>query len=305
MKKRGEYYITQFFYLNLQTLILISKMKQLKFLMAALTLLMGISLTSCLNSDSNSDNTQGHFARVKQGDMTTGYSPYFEDYAGNKLLPTVASLTQIEASGDFKMSSSNFVFITYKLAEIEKTAKSETGTTPSSYDITLLSAVACDGPTPIMVENNEAMENTVVENAPIFTLIYNASYSYSPFLYDKETLFLPIYYKMENKAEQVKQHKLNLVCNFEGIASGSTEIVFYVRHDRGTDEKNEALNVAYNGYDIKTAIARFSALAGNEPKKIVIKVKETGEYSSSNTMPEEYTTYSCDFKEGSIISKNN
>ena len=29
MKKRGEYYITQFFYLNLQTLIFIGKMKQL------------------------------------------------------------------------------------------------------------------------------------------------------------------------------------------------------------------------------------------------------------------------------------
>ncbi len=51
MKKRGEYYITQFFYLNLQTLIFIGKMKQLKFLMVALTLLMGISFTSCLNSD--------------------------------------------------------------------------------------------------------------------------------------------------------------------------------------------------------------------------------------------------------------
>ncbi len=42
MKKRGECYITQFFYLNLQTLIFIGKMKQLKFLMVALTLLMGI-----------------------------------------------------------------------------------------------------------------------------------------------------------------------------------------------------------------------------------------------------------------------
>ena len=53
MKKRGEYYITQFFYLNLQTLIFIGKMKQLKFLMVALTLLMGISFTSCLNSDND------------------------------------------------------------------------------------------------------------------------------------------------------------------------------------------------------------------------------------------------------------
>ena len=59
MKKRGEYYITQFFYLNLQTLIFIEKkMKQLKFLVVALTLLMGISFTSCLNSDSDPYNVK-------------------------------------------------------------------------------------------------------------------------------------------------------------------------------------------------------------------------------------------------------
>ena len=37
--------------IGMQTLIFIGKMKQLKFLMVALTLLMGISFTSCLNSD--------------------------------------------------------------------------------------------------------------------------------------------------------------------------------------------------------------------------------------------------------------
>ena len=42
MKKRGEYYITQFFYLNLQTLIFIGNDETIKnFLMVALTLLMG------------------------------------------------------------------------------------------------------------------------------------------------------------------------------------------------------------------------------------------------------------------------
>ena len=42
MKKRGEYYITQFFYLNLQTLIFIEKkMKQLKFLGGCLDIVDG------------------------------------------------------------------------------------------------------------------------------------------------------------------------------------------------------------------------------------------------------------------------
>ena len=78
--------------------------------------------------------------------------------------------------------------------------------------------------------------------------------------------------------------RLNRVCNFEGITSESTEIVFYVRHDRGTDEKNDVVNVAYNGYNIKTAIARFSALTGNEPKKVVVKVKDCLLYTSETDL---------------------
>lgn len=279
-------------------------MKQMKFLMVAFTLLMGISLTSCLNSSDNSDNTQGHFARVKRGDITSGYQDYFEDYLGNKLLPTSTSLIQVEANGNFKMSSSNFAFITYKMLELDGTTKAETETTAKSYDINLLSAVNCDGPTPVTVEKTEDMENVAVENAPIFSLTYDNGYS--PFLYDKETLFLPVYYKMENKAEQVSQHKLNLVCNLEGITPESTDIVFYLRHDRGTDEKSEALNVAYNGYNIRQALARFTAATGGkEPTKVIVNVKETGAYASSNELPEKYTVYSGEFKVGSIMSKSN
>ena len=76
MKKRGEYYITQFFYLNLQTLIFIGKMKQLKFLMVALTLLMGISFTSCLNSDNDYAPTVGGFVKVGGGMFGTTFTLY-------------------------------------------------------------------------------------------------------------------------------------------------------------------------------------------------------------------------------------
>lgn len=281
-------------------------MKQLKFLMVALTLLMGISFTSCLNSDDNSDYTQQHFARVRQGDITTGYRSYFEDLAGNKLFPTTASLTQVEAGG-FKMSSADFVLIVYKLIEAEDTTKAANNsgtTTPVSRDINLLGAVACDGPTPIIVEDALEMESAAVENAPIYTLNYSNG-GLLPFLYDKEILFLPVWYRMENKQETLAQHKLNLICNFEDMNSESTEIVFYVRHNRGTDEKYEVINVANNGYDIKAAVDRFIAMTGKEPKTIAVKVKETGEYSSSNTLPNDYTVYRGDFKLGSEISKRN
>lgn len=41
MKKRGECYITQFFYLNLQTLIFIGKMKTIKILDGCLDIVDG------------------------------------------------------------------------------------------------------------------------------------------------------------------------------------------------------------------------------------------------------------------------
>lgn len=236
-------------------------MKQLKFLMVAPTLLMGVSFTSCLNSDDNYDRTQGHFVRVKGG-----YASYFEDIVGNKLFPTAASLINVEANSDFKMSSTNFAFITYTLVEDEGKTKAETGMEASSYSIELLSGVAYDAPMPILAERDEDMENVALENAPIVSLIVSGS-PYVPFLYDEETLFLPIFYQMENKVEQQKQHKLNLVCSLEGITSESTDITFYVRHDCGTDKKKEAMNVAYSGYDIRMAVERFKAITMLLPRK--------------------------------------
>lgn len=275
-------------------------MKQLKFLIVAFTLLMGVSLTSCLKSDDNSNKPYAHFVRVAEGTTVDGYQRHFEDYIGNKLYPTNASLLQVEAASNFKMGTTHFAYIQYKAVESEK--KTKTGTeTAKSLDINLLSAVTCDGPEPLMAKNKADMERLAVENAPILSLNYGSGFA--PFLFDKKTLFLPIYYKMENKTEQVPQHKHRLVCNLEDITSGITDLVFYVRHDRGTDEKTEAINVAHNGYDISAVVEHFVEVTGAEPKNIIVKVKETGE--NLTTMPEEYTTYTGEFKPAAPINKTN
>ena len=49
-------------------------MKQLKFLMVALTLLMGISFTSCLNSDNDYAPTVGGFVKVGGGMFGTTFT---------------------------------------------------------------------------------------------------------------------------------------------------------------------------------------------------------------------------------------
>ena len=72
-------------------------MKQLKFLMVAFTLLMGVSFTSCLNDDAGESMYDGI------GYVRTVMGSYFVDLYGNTYHPTMASVTEMEAQG-FKMS---------------------------------------------------------------------------------------------------------------------------------------------------------------------------------------------------------
>lgn len=62
-------------------------MKQLKFLMVAFTLLMGVSLTSCLSDDAGESMYDGiGYVRTKGN--------YFADPDGNMYYPTPASVTE-------------------------------------------------------------------------------------------------------------------------------------------------------------------------------------------------------------------
>ena len=64
-------------------------MKQLKFLMVAFTLLMGVSLTSCLSDDAGESMYDGiGYVRTKGN--------YFADPDGNMYYPTPASVTEME-----------------------------------------------------------------------------------------------------------------------------------------------------------------------------------------------------------------
>lgn len=83
-------------------------MKQLKFLMVAFTLLMGVSFTSCLNDDAGESMYDGI------GYVRTVMGSYFVDLYGNTYHPTMASVTEMEAQG-FKMSGTDLAQIAFKL----------------------------------------------------------------------------------------------------------------------------------------------------------------------------------------------
>ena len=113
-------------------------MKQLKFLMVAFTLLMGVSFTSCLNDDAGESMYDGI------GYVRTVMGSYFVDLYGNTYHPTMASVTEMEAQG-FKMSGTDLAQIAFKYVEDTPATKAEGSTfTPQDYRIKLVSAIAVD-----------------------------------------------------------------------------------------------------------------------------------------------------------------
>ena len=139
-------------------------MKQLKFLMVAFTLLMGVSFTSCLNDDAGESMYDGI------GYVRTVMGSYFVDLYGNTYHPTMASVTEMEAQG-FKMSGTDLAQIAFKYVEDTPATKAEGGTfTPQDYRIKLVSAIAVDSYSTKHVSSVENMEaEAMPETAPIWS----------------------------------------------------------------------------------------------------------------------------------------
>lgn len=290
MKKRGECGVTQFFYLNLQTLIFIRKMKQLKFLMVAFTLLMGISLTSCLDSSSESTYDGAGYVRTVH---YMGYT-YFVDLAGNKYYPTSASMAALKSNGlDLEADDVDLVAIYYKNVEDTGTEKDYTSGTEKSFDIELVGAEIVDSYDATRMLSVEDAENSVQSIAPIVTLKPTNSYgnSLDPALYGDEMVMLPIYWKMENKEETLKQHSFKLVYVEDETIQEEGKMVFYLMHDKGTDTKAEAFAYDLKAYDIELLMESYKNTNGKYPSKVVIRAKAA---TDGETMPEEYTDYEID-----------
>ena len=258
-------------------------MKQLKFLMIAFTLLMGVSFTSCLNDDN------GESAYDGMGYVRTVMGTYFSDPDGNTYYPTSASVAEMEAQG-FNMSGADLAYIAFKYVEDAPATKSGANTTPKTYHIKLVSAVAIDSYQTERATSIENMESMVPENAPIVTLEPTDGYgqNYKPWMYGTEMLVLPISWKMENKEEMLKQHTLRLVY-IESDETESSELVFYLRHDKGTDTKTEVFAVRNKAFDVRNIIESFKVKNGSYPTKITIKAKTD---VNGETLPESYTDYS-------------
>lgn len=260
MKKRGEYYITQFFYLNLQTLIFIGKMKQLKFLMVALTLLMGISFTSCLNSDSDPYNYGEGMVKVQN--YMGLYS--FKGENGVTITPTSASISALEANG-FKMSE-----MSDKVAQIyyrwDPTQVNIPADEKDIKGVELYSIESLDNTVAIVEQKGVATNDSISKsnNAAIISLGYDAKYA-PKFFYDDYTLLLPINYYITNK-----RHFLTLV--YYPNEDNGTTLRLYLGHNSNGDSTSNSstsytltantggllwVGIFYKVYDLRKVFERY------------------------------------------------
>ncbi|WP_373723628.1 hypothetical protein [Bacteroides heparinolyticus] len=261
-------------------------MKHLNFLMIAFTLLLGVSLTSCLNSGDNESSFDGYgYMRVKH---YLG-SSWFEDLGGNKYFPTESSLATVKANSGFDITKSDLVLLQYK--NVETQAGKETATT-TNRTIQLVGAVAIDSYETRTVATEADMP---LGDAPIVTLNPVAQYgdTYKPFIYGSEMVVLPINWKMENKTEALEQHSFELIY-VKDMQKSASELMLYLQHKKGTDTKTEANAYRNKAYDIKSIMSAIKSSTQKYPEKIIIKAKVAADGA---TMPDTYTDFEIDSSE--------
>ncbi|MDE5709645.1 MAG: hypothetical protein K2I11_08905 [Bacteroides sp.] len=255
-------------------------MKQLKFLMVALTLLMGVSFTSCLDSDGGDSHRYGGGLVKVQGYMGI-YS--FKGENGVTITPTLASIAALEARG-VKMSD-----MVGKVAHIAYRWDPELLTIPEDTkdfkDVELYSIELLDN-TVEVVESKGAHNDSISisNNAPIISLrteISGGSGQYAPqFFLDDYTLLLPINYYISDR-----RHFLTLVY-YPNEDNGST-LRLHLGHNMDGDKTSMnstsylltansggyyGVGLFYKAYDIREVIERYKRETSSSENPIVIEI---------------------------------
>lgn len=208
-------------------------MKQLKFLMIAFTLLMGISLTSCLNSESDPYSYGGGYAKVRSY-LGMGISFTSDDVT---ITPTTASVSSLLAQGvDVSKMEGHVVYISYRWDP----TVTEISNPKDLKNVELMAVLDLNNTTEVVTE--KGAPNDSVNNAAIIKLGISESSEIKPSFFDKTTLLLPVNYFMYNAI-----HYLTLVYYPN---EDDTTLKLYLHHNAKKDETSNttSYNYAQQGY---------------------------------------------------------
>lgn len=257
------------------------KMKQLKFLMVAFTLLMGVSLTSCMNDNSNYTPTVAGFAKVN----SIYGSASFKLLDGTTVTPTYSSLAALSTT--FKPENTNMAYIqgTY-----DESIQTSSETNKVIKDVNLSYGVSLDDK---VIITEKGAENDSVNKAPIITMDLSSQYGvlYKPWFFDKNTLMLPINYYLSNDG-----HAFSLVYY---PADDNSTLKLYLRHynhnkDIATGNKSVELSgnrpyLYFFAYDLSEVFNMNEGI----PAKIEVEVEENSYDASLEKAETKVYTIDC------------
>lgn len=258
-------------------------MKQMKFLLVALmAVVMGMSVTSCMNGDDNTIVQRSDFVRVVQD-----FPVYFKNMAGDKLVPTSVITTS---------ETMALIYYQYDRATVAENA--------SSVTITLLAD-------PSYIKETYATSSPyLTANAPVMTLEPSTAYgAVKGGFFDKNTLLLPVAYKVkayekqEDMQAELNKHSFELAYDAEtGFKDGiltlrlihSAQAIENESGDGQTVERKEN-TYEYKAYNLSAVLRSLSST----PTKInvVIDQNENNDKFDQGSIKDATFPYEYQFKE--------
>ena len=263
-------------------------MKNLKAMVMALPLLVGLGLTSCMGESTYTPQWGGAAEVINWMGATQ-----FKDVSGLTIIPTTSSVESIKSSMGFNPSNTNMAYIMYSY---DQEGNENMATTGKIYNAQLLYAVSLDGTTEYV--SVEGSSNDSISTAPIIALedVMTSAGTQPLSLVRNRFLMTGVNYIFN-----AKLHHFTLIYNPNEQEDG--KLKFELRHS-GTPEASTvtttsktAFNVGLpyvylKSFDIRDYLSQ--AISNSSTPTITIEVKadvntRNNELDGTSTEPKTYT----------------
>lgn len=247
-------------------------MAKFKIWMVALTLLMGISFTSCVETDPTV--TQVTFGQV------TSFMPTVITIPGGFQITAVNSLA------DKDLYPGDYVYFQYSYdsdeQKVDENTKNINATVIIGEKMTYSSAIEAEN-------KGEGYENVTmiqIGNGPESNLRF--------MYYDKSKIIVPVIFLAE---KEISKHTFTLVYDQADFEERSEELKLYLRHN-SSEEDSKSQATSYKLFSIDNALSEFAnANNGKKPEKITIYANETKNFNSDDLKDkkDELTAYTVEY----------
>lgn len=257
-------------------------MRQVKFLMVALTILMGTMVTSCMDGGEASTIVQGQVPmRVKS--TTFGGTNFIS--GGLEIVPTNAMLVDLPTGTKIALVPYKYDSALQPITENTKKLDVELLGKPQSIDAPLNVCLVKEDE--FDVASTHAIATLSVSNGYnaivpyVLPVAKNMVYTGAPAEY---YLVAPIGYKIKSVQKEdeltaeLKKHDFTAVLYMEEVEAGDKTMVVYLRHvitETAEKEESRTMNYAeFKSFDLSEAIKEFVGKSGSNPTKVIIKAME-------------------------------